>query len=221
MWAFLRLKDDLWNLTNKVTHSGLEFGELLIKRWVWSTFLPKHKLPTSSQGEHSRSRPGEPPSTHTSEDKTKVERKRTHLRGWLDLRCVLPPRLGIRRRVLFSVGVEAVVSPHHVSVSFLFVELRVGPLLSSRTASPARPFKTRPTGPTRRAFGKIGKRYLQQTTGIQVGSRRGGSGAFSGHVRHRRLIPNWSRCSTWWLDDAHSSVQICSSFGESCSFLIV
>lgn len=65
----------------------------------------------------------------TSEDKTKVERTRTHLRGWLDLRCVLPPRLGSRRRVLFSVGVGvgAAVSPHHVSVSFLFVELRRPP----------------------------------------------------------------------------------------------
>lgn len=170
MWAFLRLKDNLWNLTNKVTHSGLEFGELLIKRWVWSTFLPKQKLPTSSQGEPSRSRPGAPPSTHTSKDRTKVGRKRAHLRGWRNLRCVLPPRLGIRRRLLFSVGVGAAVSPHHLPLSFLFVELRAGPLLPPRTASPARPFKTRPTGPTRRALGKTGKRYLQQTTSGGSGS---------------------------------------------------
>lgn len=58
---------------------------------------------------------------------------RSHPCGYLDLRCVLPPQLGFKRRILFTVGVGVGVgvgvSPHHVSSSFLFVELRGGSLL--------------------------------------------------------------------------------------------
>lgn len=90
---------------------------------------------------------------------------------------MLPQQTGITSWILFSVGVGAAVSAHHVSVSSVLWSLGGGALLSSHTASPARPFSNpsdrSDTSGVCKDWGNRAFQKLQQHTGWQPLRSRG------------------------------------------------
>lgn len=93
----------------------------MIKRWILSTFISKQKL----QGVYVSGAAANPGGTSLPPRISEEKHSQTQtIFAVKDLRRVLPPQIGIRRWILFSVGVRADVSAHHVSVSFLLVEPR-------------------------------------------------------------------------------------------------